>query len=134
MAMDIYKGWPFDGAINDNAPPKSGEGIVAGMAVKKDSNGELVKANGAVGEKAFFAMNDQASLDVVHSKSLPYIVSNAIVLTDQYIAASYTTGQGLEVSSASPGSLKALGTAPLFGYFDGFVTRDGIDFMKVIIP
>ena len=45
MAMDIFKGWPLDGALNDNAKPKDGEGIIAGMAIKKDANGELVKAD-----------------------------------------------------------------------------------------
>ena len=134
MAMDIYKGWPLDGSLNDNAQPLAGEVIIAGMAIKKDANGLLIKALGAAGEKAFFALENQADFAVVGAKKMAYIVGNAIVLTDQYIAAGITGyGQELEVSTVAleAGKLRLRTTGPLYGWHDGTVVRDGVTYLKV---
>lgn len=135
MAFDIYKGWPFDGAINDTAKPDSAAAIVAGMFIKKNPGGELIKADGTANEAAFFALQDQASYNVVFSQQLPYIVKNAIVLTDQYVTFSYTIGERLQVSAISPGKVSNhLGAgAPVIGYYDGTVRRDGVDYIKIIL-
>jgi len=55
--FDIYKGWPYDGAINDNGTPKNDEGIKAGMFITKDSNGLLIKALGEANEAVFVAIH-----------------------------------------------------------------------------
>lgn len=135
MAWDIVKGWPYDGALNDNAVPKDAENIIAGMAVKKHTDGELIKAVGAANERAFVAIANQAALDVTFSKSMPYVWGNMIYLTDQYVAQNYVMGENLEVSPGNPGKLQkyTAGVPPIFGVYDGQVTRDGINYIKVVL-
>ena len=139
MAMDIYKGWPFDGALNDNAKPKLDEGIIAGMAIKKDTNGELIKADGTPGENAFFALENQADYSVQAAGKMAYIVSNAIVLTDQYDnLVEYPYQAPVQADPANPGKFKPWVTAdpdpdpPIYAKADGFVTRDDIQYLKLI--
>ena len=135
--MDIYKGWPLDGAINDNAKPKDGEDVIAGMVITKDANGELVKAVGAANEIEFFALENQQDFVVSQAKSMAYIVKNAIVLTDQYDTSKvYAYGIPVKVDSTNPGKLTPWtsgDTEPIFGYSDGKVTRDSVEYLKVII-
>ena len=137
MSMDIYKGWPLDGAINDNAKPKDAENIVAGMIIKKDANGELIKATGASDEREFFALENQQDYVVSQGKSMAYIVKNAIVLTDQYdTSKTYSFGTPVKVDSGNPGKLTPWtggDPEPIFGYADGKVTRDSVEYLKVII-
>lgn len=136
MAMDIYKGWPLDGSLNDNAKPKDAEGIVAGMAIKKDANGELVKADSTASEKAFFALESQSDFVIDGAKKMAYVIGNAVVLTDQYdITETYEYGTDVMADSGDPGKLTPWITpAPKYGYTDGFVERDGITYLKVILP
>jgi len=140
MAMQIYSGWPYDGAITDNAEPTASEGILAGMAIKKDSTtGKLVLADGTVGEVSFFALKDQDDTDVVFSKSLPYIVKNATVYTDQYVADTYSINDPICVSTgighAEDGLYRkyvdGVDTAPVVGYYDGSRTFDSVVFIKI---
>ena len=134
MAMDIFKGWPLDGALNDNAKPKDAEGIIAGMFIKKDANGELIKATGAAGEKAYFALENQSDYPVAAAGKMAYIVGNAIVLTDQYDGAgAYGYGTELMVDSGNPGKIKVHGggAEPVIGFSDGKITRDEIEYVKV---
>jgi len=135
--MDLYKGWPFEGAINDNAVPKTGAGIDAGMAIKKDVNGELIKADGTAGEKAYFALDSQLTdLVVTGARSLAYIVGNAIVLTDQYDTTKvYGYGTEIMVDAGNPGKFTPwLAGSPVFGHSDGFVTRDEVTYLKIVMP
>jgi hypothetical protein len=131
MAMDLYKGWPFDGALNDNAKPKASEGIVAGMFIKKDANGELIKATGAAGEQVYFALEDQDAFPVEAADKMAYIVGNAIVLTDQYTATGIIQGSELEVDSGNPGKIKLQASGDIIGWADGTVVRDELTLLKV---
>ena len=134
MAMDIFGGWPLDGALHGNAKPKASEGIVAGMFVKKDANGELVKADGTAGEKAFFALENQSDYPVIEANKMAYIIANALVLTDQYDTGEvYGYDTNLMADSGNPGKVKPHGggAQPVVGFSDGKVTRDGIEYLKI---
>lgn len=134
MAMDIFKGWPLDGALNDNAKPKALAGIVAGMFIKKDANGELIKATGAANEKTYFALENQSDYPVTAADKMAYIVSNAIVLSDQYdTTETYGYDTRLMVDSGNPGKLKPHGggSEPLVGFSDGKITRDDVVYLKI---
>lgn len=136
MAWDTYKGWPCDGAINDNAKPSDGAGIVAGMAVKYDANGELVKADGTQYERAFLAVANQSDPDVGFSQVLPFIKKNAIIFTDQFINAVFTMNQNLEVASGgNAGKFQehAGGNAPIVGYYEGREDRNGVEMIKITL-
>ena len=136
MAFDIYRGWPLDGSIHDNAPPKEGEGIIEGMAVKKDANGELVKADGTAAEVAGMSLKSQADLDVAFADSMPYVLRNAIMYTDQYVGGeTRAIGDALQVSSGGEAGLFKLhtgGAAPVFGTYDGEEIRNGKTMIKII--
>lgn len=137
MAMQIHSGWPYEGAITGNAEATDAEGIVAGMAVKKDPGTEkLVLADGTEGELSFFALKDQADNDVVFTKSLPYIVKNAVVYTDQYTAGVYAIGDPICVDEGDPGKFRkwiAMDTNPIIAYYDGVRTFEEVDFIKLIL-
>jgi hypothetical protein len=136
MAWDIYKGWPYDGAINDNAKAKDGEGIIAGMAVKYDANGEMVKADGTQHERAFLAVANQDDPDVVFAQKLPFVKKNATIFTDQFIDAAFTMNQNLEIASgANVGKFQehAAGVAPIVGYYEGREDRNGIEMIKITL-
>ena len=137
MAMDTYKGWPLDGALNDNIEPLDGAGIIAGMAVKKDAAGKLIKADGTAGEQAFFSLEDQEDYAVVGAKKMAVVVSNAIMLTDQFDAGGvYGFDTDIQVdAAANAGKFKPHtgGGAPVFAKSDGKVTRDGKEYLKLII-
>lgn len=134
MAFDIYDGWPYGASTKDHAPAKADENIIVGMMVKK-VNGEMVKADGSAGERAFFALDSSEKEDVKFSRSLPYLVGDYIVLTDQFLAAAYVQDSPLQVAgggNAGKITLHAGGAAPIIGYYDGMVTRYGITFLKII--
>lgn len=140
MAFDIYRGWPFDGALTDNIAPKDGENIIAGMIVKRETPstaGQLIKATGAADEVAYMAIQNQTDYDVRFSGKMPVIVKNAIVLTDQYVTGDpYQFGSKLQVASGGDaGKLRVHtgGAAPVWGWADGFVVRDSVTFLKVIV-
>lgn len=138
MAMNVTKNWPLGGALEDSAKPKAGEGIIAGMAVKKDAAGELVKATGAAKEQAFFALDSQESYDVIESDRIPYIIGNAQVQTDQYLADTYLPGDELAVSTVGgeEGLLKKHtgGGEPTYGWVDGVETVDGVVMLTINKP
>lgn len=134
MAMDIFGGWPLDGALHGNAKPKAAEAIVAGMFIKKDANGELIKADGTTGEKVYFALENQSDYPVIEADKMAYIVANAIVLTDQYdTGETYGYDTTLMVDSGNPGKVKPHGggAQPVIGFSDGKVIRDGIVYLKI---
>jgi hypothetical protein len=135
MAVDIVFGWPYNGAISYHGKPKDAENIIAGMAVKRHTDSEIIKATGAANEAAFLVLQDQSSVDVVFAKSIPFIVKNAIILTDQYMADNYVIGEPLQVSTGTAGLLakKTVPTSPVFGVFDGWEVRDSLTMMRVII-
>lgn len=135
MAFDTFDGWPIDGALTDNVKPKDGEEIIAGMAVKKDATGELVKADASAGERVFWAVQDQDDADVEAAGKMPTILTNAVILTDQFEAGAYAGNAKLEVSGTTPGVVAELGGGTeIDGVFtDGKITRDGIEYLKVVI-
>ena len=138
MAMNVVKGWPIGGALDHNVAPTAGEGIVAGMFVKRDATtGKLVKADGSAKEVAMFALDDQDAFDVVEADKIPVLISNAMVETDQFIAGSYAPGDELEVSSAGgeEGKLREHtgGGSPTVGWVDELVTVDGIPMIRLIL-
>jgi len=133
VAFDTFYGWPNDGSLNDNAQPKDGESIVAGMAVKKDADGLLVKADGTAGENVWWAVNDQSAFDVESSASLPIIAKNAIILTDQFEAGDYTENKKVQVSTTSPGLVAPVAAGIVVGTSDGRINRDGIEYLKIIL-
>ena len=136
MAMDTFKCWPLDGAINDNAVPYNYTDIVAGMFVKKDSQGKLVLADGTAGERAYFALENATDLAVKGAKKMAYVIQNAIMLTDQYdTGETYGYNTPLKVDSGDPGKLTpwvAMDTEPIVAYADGTVTRDSVEYLKII--
>jgi hypothetical protein len=142
MAMDVIKGWPLDGALNRNAKPKDGAGIVAGMFVKKDAVGELLKADGVAGEVAYFSLENQSDYSVIGADSLAYVVGNAMMGTDQYDSTKvYGYNTPVMVDNANPGKVTPWvaatpgpGDSPVVATTDGFVTRDGIDYLILLIP
>jgi len=138
MAFNVKKGWPLGGALEDSAKPKAGEGIVAGMAIKKDSSGELVKATGAALEVSYMALDNQDAFDVVEADKLPYILGNAIVQTDQFVAGAYAVNDALQVSTVGAEAGKLVvhtgGTAPTWGWVDELVTVDGVSMLSVVKP
>lgn len=140
MAFDIFRGWPFDGALTDNLAPKDGENIIAGMIVKRETPstaGLLIKATGAADEVGYMAIQNQSDYDVRFSGKMPVMVKNAIVLTDQYVTTdTYQYGSKLQVGSAGDaGKLKLHtgGAAPVWGWADGIVIRDSISYLKVVM-
>lgn len=138
MAMNVTKGWPLGGALEDSAKPKAGEDIIAGMAVKKDSSGELVKADGTAKEQAYMALDSQDAFDVVEALRLPYIIGNAQIQTDQFVAGSYSVGDELQVSETGgeEGLVKVHtgGTAPTYGWVDKVETVDGVTMLTINKP
>jgi hypothetical protein len=138
MAMNVTKNWPLGGALEDSAKPKTGEDIIAGMAVKKDAAGELVKADGSSKEQAYFALDSQDAYDVIEADRIPYILGNAQVQTDQYLADAYAPGDELQVSATvtEEGLLKKhLGAgAPTYGWVDAVETVDGIVMLTINKP
>ena len=136
MAWDIHKGWPYDGAITDFAKIKTDEGLIEGMFATKNASNELIKAIGADDEKAFFIIDDQTRDDVISANCLGYIVSNAIVFTDQFKATDvYTLGDKLQVDSVVNGTIKKHtgGTAPVVATYDGTEERKDVEMIKIII-
>lgn len=130
MAMNVTKNWPLGGAVEDSAAPLAGEGIVAGMAIVKNAAGLLVKAVGAPKEQAYMALDSQDSYDVIEADRLPYILGNAQVQTDQFVAGAYAPGDELQVSTvpAEAGLVTlhlGLG-APTYGWVDAVETVDGV--------
>jgi len=98
--------------VNYIGKAKSGEGIVAGMVVQVDSNGDVVKPTiaGAAADKAKvlgFAINSQDAGDVIESGVIGvYALDGAsVVETDQVkntiTAANYPTGSLLGVESGT---------------------------------
>lgn len=137
MTMEIFKGWPYGGAIDNNGKPKASEDIVAGMFVKRNpADNEWIKATGAAGEHAEFALQDQSDYDVIAAQKLPTIMQNALVGTDQYTPGTYAINADLEVDSANHGKVKihAGGSAPVVAVSKGIVDRDGISFLKMQLP
>ena len=138
MAMNVTKNWPLGGALEDSAKPKDLEGIIAGMAVKKDASGELIKAVGAVKEQAYFALDSQDAFDVIESKRIPYILGNAQVQTDQFVAGAYVPGDELQVSvtGGEEGLVKVhLGAgAPTYGWVDAVEVVDGVTMLTINKP
>lgn len=136
--FDIYKGWPFDGAINDNAEPLAGQDIIAGMAIAKDANGKLIKAVGTE-PRVFWCIENQDAPPVQFAGVMPYIVGNAIILTDQYdTTADYTVRPQLMVDRGMGKAGKLIAwdadvAKPVVGYHDGFLERDGYTYIKVQI-
>jgi hypothetical protein len=136
--FDIWKGWPYDGALNDNAEPLAGEDIIAGMAIAKDANGKLIKAVGTE-PKVFWAIENQDAPPVQFAGVMPYIVSNAIILTDQYDAtADYTVRKHIMVDRGMGREGKLVpwdadAAKPVVGHHDGFVERDGYTYLKLQI-
>jgi hypothetical protein len=133
--FDIWKGWPYDGAINDNAEPLAGQAIEAGMAITKDVNGKLIKATGAE-PTVYWAVEDQDAPPVVMAGVMPYIVKNAIILTDQYSAlGTYDlTAPQLMVDAGTPGTVIDWDSNPahaIVGYYEGTVERDSVTYMKI---
>jgi hypothetical protein len=136
MAWDISKGWPYDGSIDDNAKPKDAEGIVSGMAIKYDVNGEMVKADGTQYERAFLAVANQADPDVGYAGKIPFIKRNATIFTDQFINANFSMNQNLEVAAGgNAGKFQehAAGNAPIVGYYEGKEHRNGIEMIKIAL-
>jgi len=122
MAMQLYQGWPFDGTITDNLPLTTDEGIVAGMAIKKDATGKAIKAVGAADELIYFAMQDQTESSVAFSNALPVSCNNYILYTDQFVAASFAQDDKLEIGdTANEGKWMkhAGGAKPIAGRYDG---------------
>lgn len=135
--MNVKKGWPLAHPFEHSAKPKIGEAIVAGMAVKRDANGELVKADGTVLEVSFMALDDQAAYDVVEADRLPFAIGNMIVMTDQYAAGVYAPGDSVVVDSGNPGMLKVgPGGAgePTWGWVDSLETIEGVAMLSIIKP
>ena len=138
MAMNVVKGWPLGGALDHNVAPTAGEGIVAGMFVKRSTvTGKLVKATGAVKEVAMFALDDQSAKDVVEADKIPLLIMNAICETDQFIAGAYVPQDELEVSPvpAEAGKIrkKLVAAAPTVGWVDDVVIVDGIPMLRFIL-
>ncbi len=138
MAMNVTKNWPLGGALEDSAKPKALEGIIAGMAVKRDAAGELVKADGTAKEQAYFALDSQDAFDVIEADRLPYILGNAQVQTDQFVAGAYAPGDELQVSvtGGEEGLLKVhlAAGAPTYGWVDAVETVDGITMLTINKP
>lgn len=141
MAMNVARGWPFEGAIQENYAPTTGEGIVAGMAVKLDPvTNKLVKADGTQKEVAFFALDDQAASDVRGADKLPVLVGNCTVQTDQYVAGVYAANTEVQISTVAgqEGQIipHAGGTAPTYGWVTGnvTVTYDGTTMLEIFKP
>lgn len=137
MAFNVKKGWPFAHPFEHSGAPKVGEAIVAGMAIKRDANGELVKAAGAAKEVSFMALNNQSDFSVQEANSLPFLIGNAVVMTDQYAVDVYAPGDELIVDSANPGKLKKRGldvVAPTWGWVDAVEDHDGIEMLVIIKP
>lgn len=138
MTMEAFRNWPNGGALELDAKPKDGEGIVAGMFIKLNTaDGEWILATGADNEKAAFALQNQSDNDVVEAQKLPAILGNMIAGTDQYVPGSYTLDLELQVDPANHGKLKAhAGGAltPVVAISKGIVERDGISFLKIQIP
>ena len=138
MAFNVKKGWPpKDAAIEDSVKPKLSEAIIAGMLVKIDSNGELVKSDGTADEIALFALDSQAARDVQEADKLPVLYGPAIVQTDQFIAGSYVKGAtNLEVDATQKGYVKVHsgGAAPKVGRFLRTVTVDGVSMIEYFKP
>lgn len=133
MAFDILDGWPNDGALTDNVKPKAGEDIIEGMIVQKDAAQELVKADGTTGN-VWWAVQNQSDSDVKAADKMPVILSGAILLTDRFEPGAYNGQLSLEVS-ATPGFVAPLagGTQIEGVYSDGKLTRDGIEYLKVVV-
>lgn len=138
MAMNVVKGWPLGGALDHNVAPTAGEGIVAGMMVKRDgTTGKLVKCDGTVKEVGMFALDDQAAFDTTEADKIPVLISGAMVETDQFIAGVYSPGDELQVSATGgeEGKIKGhLGAgAPTIGWVDDVVTVDGVAMLRFIL-
>ena len=138
MAFNVVKGRPIGGALDHNVAPTAGEGIVAGMFVKRDATtGKLVKADGSAKEVAMFVLDDQGAFDVQEADSLPVLIMNALVETDQFIAGVFAPGDELQVSvtGGEEGKIKKhlLAGAPTVGWVDDTVTVDGIPMIRLIL-
>ena len=136
MAIDYLKGYPWN-CISHQATLKSDEEISAGMLIKVNSSGQAVRCDGTAGEASYFAKEDDTAKDVIFTKKLPYVMSNVVVLTDQFDGAisSYTEGDNLAAGDTlltgqvviHPGT----GTKPIIGKYVGTRTRNSVVYMAV---
>jgi len=136
MAINMARGWPFEGAIIDNFPQAAGANIVEGMACKLNSSGELVKADGTQYEVAWVAYDCYTATDVRAGKKLP-VALNGVVQTTEYVAGSYPPGTQVQISAVAgqEGLIipHAGGTAPTYGWvLRGEVTFDGTTYLEII--
>jgi len=136
MSMNVLKGWPLGVALEMSYPPADGEAIVAGMAVKLNVAGELIKATGAAKEVASMALDAQSAFDVVESGKLAVLIGNAMIQTDQFVAGAYPIGTELEVSAVAPGlvRVKTVATAPTYGWVQGTAVVDGVTMLTILKP
>ena len=139
MAIDYLKGYPWD-CISHQGKLKPDENILAGMVVKENASGEVVRCDGTAGEQSFFAKENDTAKDVIFVKKLPYVMTNVVVLTDQYYdndgAITINKGDNLAAGDTAYTGLAILhpggaSTKPVIGKFQGFYLRDGINYMAI---
>ncbi|RTL07839.1 hypothetical protein EKK58_01440 [Candidatus Dependentiae bacterium] len=109
---------------------KAGEAVVAGMLVRIDSNGDVVKGvtSQGVADTLGFAINNQADGDVLESGKIGFILldGNSVIETDQassaITAGNFPVGTRLAGDLAT-GQVKAWASGDrIIGYVEGIRT------------
>lgn len=109
---------------------KANEAVVAGMLVRIDSNGDIIKgvASQGVADTLGFAINNQTDGDVIESGKIGYIMldGNSVIETDQtdttINASNYPIGTRL-AGDTTTGKVKAWASGDrVVGYVEGIRT------------
>lgn len=111
---------------------KVGEGVVAGMVVHVDSNGDVIKGGNAATNLLGFAANDQTDSDVIESGKIGMIMldGNTVIETDQVTITTGSTinftdfpiGAAVTYDSTTGNVIKVASTERVLGYVEGIRT------------
>ena len=130
--FDTYKNYP-EKSLSMNFPVKTGEGVVAGMAVKLDSNGQLVKCDGTAGELVMVATKSQTDHWVEDGGKIECLMGNAAFCTDKFISTSLTPGCRVQVDSANPGYFEVYAASDKVGRYLETVTRNSTSMAVIVL-
>lgn len=123
--FDTVQNYPHY-SLHSNYVPKLNEGIVAGMAVALDSNGQVVKASGAPNEYAMVATMDQATGFLENGNSVNCLKENATFWTTMYLPDTYTPHLRLQIDGTSKGYFKPYASNNVTGRFVRYEIRDNV--------
>ncbi len=100
--LNVLRGWPGNEStsLTHSAKPKASEGILSGMVITLDTNGEWIKATAVLSNNkvVYWATADQSDTDVVSSGRLvglsvlgkyelqtPYFKADDVYATDSWL-------------------------------------------------